>query len=574
MDFKTFSERELGTFSKEMIITLYLQLSASFQLISAQNSQIIEQNKKLIEQSEAQTAQIRAQAIQIENLQEGIAILNQHRFGRHTERTSEMIDGQYCFAEDGSILLNEAEYLCDIAPDPDKTDEEILAGYQELLEKRKRRPGVRKDDLSMAEIDRKDYDIPEEKLREMFPEGYKELKAFVSTTVEFIPGKLIVHEDHIHKYKSKRSDRFVIADHPNHLLAHSIVTPSLFAKVFTDKYVNAMPINRIAKEFRWMEVILRRQTISRWMIKVTDKYLKQVARRMEYKMKTSAKLIHCDETPFVCEEDHKKPGKTKNSKSYMWVFHTADRYGCPPIFIYKYKDNRRSENVEEFLKGYIGFIMADGYEPYHIVARKSDGVIVVAGCWAHAKRKFAEVIKADPKNAIGTVAFEGNHKIAQLYQKDNLMKDAPPDERLAYRKSVIKPLVDELFDWAKDRVGKTATKATTTALQYLINQEEYLRTFLTDGMIPLDNSDAERSIKAFCVGKHAWHICATSMGAEKSGMLYSIAETAKANGLKPYEYMKYLLEQLLEHENNISEALIDSLLPWSEDLPAEVRSNR
>ena len=216
--------------------------------------------------------------------------------------------------------------------------------------------------------------------------------------------------------------------------------------------------------------------------------------------------------------------------------------------------------------------MADGYEPYHTVAKKSNGDIVVAGCWAHSKRRFAEIIKADPKNALGTVAFEGNHRIAEIYHIDNKMKNASPQERLAYRKEKVAPLVEDLFKWAKDRVNKTATEKTRAALQYLINQELYLRTFLTNGIIPLDNSDAERSIRSFCVGKHNWHIAATSSGAQASGILYSIAETTKANGLKPYEYFKYLLEQLLAHENDMSDELIDNLLPWSETIPEKIKA--
>lgn len=171
--------------------------------------------------------------------------------------------------------------------------------------------------------------------------------------------------------------------------------------------MNAIPVKRISREFGWLDVVIRPQTISRWMIELTGKYVSHIVRRMAYWIKEKAALIHCDETPFVCTEDNKKRG-TKNSKSYMWVYHTADQYGSPPIFIYDYKDNRRTENVERYLKGYHGIIMADGYEPYHTVARQSNGDIVVAGCWAHAKRKFAEVIKTDPRNAVGTVAFEGN----------------------------------------------------------------------------------------------------------------------------------------------------------------------
>ena len=185
-----------------------------------------------------------------------------------------------------------------------------------------------------------------------------------------------------------------------------------------------------------------------------------------------------------------------------------------------------------------------------------------------------EVVKADPKNAKGTVAFEGNAKIAYIYHMDNKMKKASEQERLEYRKETIAPLVDDFFKWAKQKVGKVVTEKTRTALQYAINQEGYLRQFLKSGIIPLDNSDAERSIRSFCVGKHSWHITASSRGAQASGILYSIAETTKANNLKPYEYFKYLLEQLLEHEDKITDDLIKSLLPWSDAMPEELKAKK
>jgi transposase len=486
-----------------------------------------------------------------------------------------MIEGQYTFTTDGTWILNEAEAVFEGLPEEEKSDEELLAELKARKEKKKRKSGVRTTDLSFCKVERKDLTLSEDELKERFPEGYREMEEFVTRTVEYTPAELVVHEEHIHRYKSLKNDTFVTADHPSHLLHHGIVTPSLFSKIYTEKIVKAVPLTRISKEFGWLDTVIRPQTLARWMVKIPKKYLIGVYERMMKKMLSTARLIHCDETPFICEEDRKKPKKTKNSKSYMWVYHTADCYGSPPIFIYVYKDNRRTENVEEFLKDYKGIIMADGYEPYHTVARESNGDIVVAGCWAHAKRRFAEIIKANPKQALGTVAFEGNERIAKIYHIDNKMKDTPPEERLEYRKEKVAPLVNDLFRWAKERDGKVATEAAQRAITYLLNQEKYLREFLNNPIIPLDNSDAERSIRAFCVGKHNWKISNTSGGAYSSSILYSIAETSKANGLKPYEYMKYLLEQLLTHENEMTtDDLIDSLLPWSESLPDEVKATR
>ena len=557
---KTFSEEELNTLSKDMIISLYLQLNSSFQLLS-------EQNKQMMKQNEIQT---NALMKQISDLQEQLAMLTNYRFGRKSEKTADIIDGQYTLdlTTGEMLLLNDIESMSENAPN--KTDEELLEEAR-MREQKKRKKGVREYDLRKVRHEIIDYKTRKEDLDKIFPEGYVEVGYDKSHRVEYKPAELTVIEERIYKYKSVDKNKFAISGHQAHLLEHSIVTPSLAAKIMYDKYINAVPINRISKELGWLDAVIRPATMSRWMINLTDKYLVKLYDLMKTEIK-KARLIHADETPFICESDRKKPGRTKNSKSYMWVYHTADQYGSPPIFIYDYHDNRRKENVEVFLKDYQGIIMADGYEPYHAVARSSNGSIVVAGCWAHLKRKFVDVIKTDPKNAVGTVAFDGNEQIAKIYHEDNKKKDASEEERLAYRQKVIKPLVDDFFEWVKEREGKVASEGTNRALKYAINQEKYLREFLNSGIIPLDNSDAERSIRSFCVGKHNWHIAASSKGAYTSGILYSIAETTKANGLKPYEYFKYLFEQLLEHENDIDEELLQSLAPWSDAIPEELRA--
>ena len=150
-----------------------------------------------------------------------------------------------------------------------------------------------------------------------------------------------------------------------------------------------------------------------------------------------------------------------------------------------------------------------------------------------------------------------------------MFKDVSPEERLKHRQTSVLPLVDAYFAWVKDpmlTLGMDKSGKSYKAIQYSINQEQFLRVFLEDPMVPLDNNDAERSIRAFCVGKHNWHISDTKAGAKASGRLYSLAETAKANGLRPYEYFKYLLEQMLLHIGDSTDAYIDDLVPWSDKI--------
>lgn len=232
----------------------------------------------------------------------------------------------------------------------------------------------------------------------------------------------------------------------------------------------------------------------------------------------------------------------------------------------------------EFLKDYKGILMTDGYQVYHSLANERPDELKVAGCWAHAKRKFAEIIKSvGAKTANGMIASEAVKRISTIYHVDNMYKDASTKECLDNRKQSVKPLVDAYFAWLKSLQAETSIdqgSKTYKAINYSINQEQYLRAFLEDAIIPLDNNDAERSIKAFCVGKHNWHIVDSKNRAKASGMLYSIAETAKANGLKPYEYFKYLLEQLLIHQEDALDTYVGNIVPWSENLPDICRKQK
>ena len=222
--------------------------------------------------------------------------------------------------------------------------------------------------------------------------------------------------------------------------------------------------------------------------------------------------------------------------------------------------------------------MTDGYQVYHTLAQEMPDRLKVAGCWAHAKRKFAEIVKSmGAKGSKGTIADQANRRIAAIYHVDNMYKESSLGERLDNRKNSVKPLVDEYFTWLKSLQGSPEidqSSNTAKAINYSINQEPYLRLFLTDAMIPLDNNDAERSIRAFCVGKKNWQIIDSRQGAEASAMYYSIAETAKANGLKPYEYFKYVLDQILLHLDDRPEEYIGDIVPWSDKLPESCRKQK
>lgn len=184
---------------------------------------------------------------------------------------------------------------------------------------------------------------------------------------------------------------------------------------------------------------------------------------------------------------------------------------------------------------------------------------------AHAKRKYAELVKATGIPELeGTVAAQGVELISELFHLDGLCDKSKDKNRKDYRQREVAPKVDAYFAWVKESLRKVpAGGSTCKALQYSLNQEEYLQFFLTDGKVPMDNNTAERAIRPFTLGRKNWVNVDSIRGAEASAIMYSLVETAKANGLRVYEYLEYVLTELAAHQDDTSRDFLADLLPWS-----------
>lgn len=254
------------------------------------------------------------------------------------------------------------------------------------------------------------------------------------------------------------------------------------------------------------------------------------------------------------------------------MFHSPGGNGTHPLYLYEYLGGRNGSVIEKYLAGYKGTLVTDGYQPYHTLMKNSD-TIKVAGCWAHARRRFAEIVKSVKKDTVLTpaqaMAAEAVKRIDAMYHLDNTYKGSSAEERLDNRQQSVRPLVDACFAWLKVQQAKSnSSSKLREAINYSCNQKHYLRRFLNDSELPLDSNDAERSIKSLYVGKHSWHIIDSVRGAKASALLYSIAESAKANDLKPYEYFRHLLTELVKYPGgNVPEKILVTLMPWSEALP-------
>lgn len=368
-------------------------------------------------------------------------------------------------------------------------------------------------------------------------------------------------------YAGKDNQTIVKANRPTDLLRNSIVTPSLEAAILNSKYVNAIPLYRLEQEFARNDVYLPRQNMANWTILCAERYLSLIWARLHQEI-YKCPVIQADETPVLVNKD----GRNAGAKSYMWVYRTGKLYDAPAIILYEYQKTRNTSHPREFLRGYRGICVTDGYQVYHSL-EKEMGELLIAGCWSHARRKFADVVKSLNKDkAKETLAYQALQQIGAIFKLEEAYAELSAEERVLRRQASTKGLVDAFFAWIRANQNKVMPKsATGKGFSYCLNQETYLRVFLEHGRVPAYNHAAEQAIRGFCIGKRNWHLIDTVHGAQASAIIYSIAETAKANGLKPYHYFEHLLTEIPKHMEGRDKDFLERLLPWSSELPTECR---
>ncbi|MCD7751508.1 MAG: IS66 family transposase, partial [Lachnospiraceae bacterium] len=463
---KNYTKQQLEDLSKDSLIDLYLN----------QQTQLTELDKKM------------------QLILEQMVTSNRARFGRSSEKIP--AEGQIRFAEvDGTIVFfNEAEAVNDTespgtsdeeSPDAsDETDKEPQDG------KKKNKPpvktkGQKEQALSQLPTRRVDHDIPVDELEKLFgKDGWKRLPDEVYRRLEFIPAKVEVEEHHVAVYAAKDESHMEKAKHPAYLLRNSLVTPSLLAAIINGKYVNAVPLYRLEKEFERYGIPVTRQNMANWVIQGSERYLSIFYDYLHQKL-YDFHVIQADETRVEVTKD----GRSAGAMSWMWVYRTGSMYEDRAVVLYDYQKDRKTDHPLEFLKGFSGICETDGYQVYHkIEGMKED--LKIAGCWAHARRKFYDAEQTVPKKIRNKcTAHLALRQIQAIYREEKHLKGLPPDERLELRKRCVKPLVDAYFAWVKqEAVGTLEGGILWKAFQYSMNQEKYLRVFLEDGEVPMDNN--------------------------------------------------------------------------------------
>lgn len=493
-----------------------------------------DQLKKIIEELQhshvTELEEIRGQyESEVRLLQEQVRHLYNKLFGKKSEKSR--------YGEDSPQLP-----LFDMPePDPDVTKEETVKVEKHTRQKKGRKPLP--DNLPRVEII---HDIDEQEKTCHCGAELSRIGEEVMEKLDIIPAVIQVVRHVRPKYICKHCENIAeqgatvkVAPAPVQLIPKAIASGGLMAHILTAKFVDSLPFYRQESQFTRLGTDFPRATMCRSAMRVAEACipLKNLLRQEVL----SGPLINADETTV---QVLKEPGRSAKTNSYMWVFRGGSVHA--PSFYFHYHPTRAGSVPTEFLDGYQGVVQTDGYVAYDFLDDKED--ITHLGCLAHARRKFMEAQKARGKNNKKSggpdVALQYIKDLYRIEQKAKKYK-LNSEELLTLRQKEAKPILDKMHKWLMKKAVHLIPKSLLgKAITYSLNQWERLNSYVDFPFATPDNNLAENAIRPFCVGRKNWLFAGNPTGAEASATIYSLVESAKANKLEPYKYLRYLFEKL------------------------------
>ena len=515
---------------------LFKQLLETMEQLRKDNAALREQNAAL-----TQT---------VANLNETVAYMSRKLYGSSSEKKQKEDPGQLTLD-----LFNEAETEAD--PSRKEPDEkEVIGPYTRTKTGKKSRDGI-VGDLPVSKVI---CHVPEEEQSCPLCGEQMELVGtkFVREEIQIIPAKVkrIHYYKEVYACKTCRDghDEFVAteAETPTPLIKHSLASPSTIGYIMYMKYAMYMPLYRLEADMLQHGIRLHRGTMANWIIRCSMEYLKPVFRRLHEHL-LMRDIIHADEVP--CQV-LKEPGRAPQAKSYMWIYLTGDD-GGPGIVLYDYHPGRSGQYAKEFLEGFHGYVHCDGYSGYN-----TPEDIMRVGCYAHLRRKFYDAIPAKrPESSPMTAAEVGVSYCDSLFSLERIYKDASKKQRMKIRLEKEKPVVDEFYRWV-EKLRPVKGSKLAAAVTYAKNQKQSLMNFFKDERLELSNNAAERKAKSYVMGRKNFLFHDTVDGAEASAIVYSLVESARANGLNIYQYLYTVLLYMPDYIDEPDG--IEDMMPWSE----------
>jgi transposase len=466
------------------------------------------------------------------------------RYGHRTEATPPNMRS----------LFDEAELAVDNPP-PEEPEEETTPVKGHQRQKRGRRPLP--EELPRVEII---HDLPESERHCDFDDTVlEEIGREVSEQLDVIPAQVRVIRHVRIKYGCPHCRMGVVTTPmPPQPIPKSNASPGLLAHVAVCKYEDGLPLYRQENILQRIGVDIPRATLANWMVAVGGTLVQPLINLFRDEM-LGYDILQMDETTVQVLHEKDRPA---TSKSYMWL----QRGGPPdkPVILFDYDPSRGSEVPKTLLEDFKGYLQTDGYDGYLAVASRPD--VIHLACWAHARRKFDEAIKAAGRNTVKGrkgVAGEALSRIQKLYAIEKRLRDAKasPQTRFQVRNQEARPILDSMKQWMDEQIKHVLPSGGTgKALGYLRDYWHLLIRYLDDGRLEIDNNLAENAIRPFVLGRKNWLFSNSVKGAKASASLYSIIETAKANGVEAYAYLRHIFTELPKAQS-LEE--FDALLPWN-----------
>ena len=501
-----------------------------------------------------QKAEIDELKRKLEHMNEVFANAQRARFGQSSEQKN------YVLGKDQLSLFNEAESSQDHKAEEPNPNTIFVEAHER---KKKRSQTEMLNNLPEEEVL---LEIPEGQLvcgkcgGKMKPIG----KKFLRHEMQIVPKqiKLLAYYAVTYACDSCEKDtglaHIVSVKPPIPLMKHSLASPSTVAYIMTQKYVDGLPLARQEKIWAREGVSLSRATMANWVIQCSEVWLKPLYRHMKQELLTHS-VIHADETVVqILKED----GKPATSESRMWLYASAALLRHQ-VRLFEYQPDRSGKRPESFLKGFEGALVTDGYAGYNQVQK-----VTHCGCWAHARRKWREAMPdgATVKTSKAAIGFRYCNQLFAEERKCVLYK---PEYRKEYRQGKELPLLEEYFAWLNTVHPEKGSKL-EEAVRYSINQKQ-LCAFLDKVEVPISNNLAENAIRPFTLGRKNWLFCDTPKGAKASAIVYSLVESAKANGIEPFAYLQHVLVQLPYLGKSPSHEELETLMPWAPDIQQEYK---
>ena len=508
------------------------ELVALLQQQDQEHDAAIRQQNKLLKQRDQL---IRAQQRHIDKIEAYLNLAKVQRFGSSSEKMPCQVD-----------LFDEAELEVALS--------ELEAQLpDEVVERVRRKPPSRgfSDKLPRVRVEHRLSDDERAGAKRTF---------FVKTKEELdiVPARARVLEHFQEKavFEDAEGEQIKVAPRPVHPLGKCMASLTLLAYIVVAKYADGLPLYRLEGILRRYGGSVTRTAMANWIIRLEDVFKPLMNLMREHQLQ--ADYLQADETRL---QVLKETGRTATSDKWMWLV----RGGPPdePVVLFEYDPSRSGEVPRRLLSGFKGILQADGYSGYNAICR--DEHIRRIGCMDHCRRKFVEASKSAPRKAgqPGKVskADVALGKIRKLYRIEQKISELPPAEKRELRQQLAKPALVDLKTWLESNLGKVPKDSLTrTAMQYMLNQWEYISYYCEDGRLNISNALAENAIRPFAVGRRAWLFSDTPRGAQASATCYSLIETARANGLEPSAYIEHVLEHIGAAD---TVEKLEALLPWN-----------